>query len=68
MLSNILTLYLLNLRTCDVGITDGKDLKLMPLRWTLVPLPSFVQVGSAIQNLIEGMYIKTLKHPESKVI
>jgi hypothetical protein len=25
------------LRACDIGITDGKDLGIAPLRWTQIP-------------------------------
>jgi hypothetical protein len=33
----ILRFVLRNLRVCNVGITDGKDFGITPLRWDQVP-------------------------------
>jgi hypothetical protein len=33
----ILRISLRNLRGCDVGITDGRDILITPLRWAQVP-------------------------------
>jgi hypothetical protein len=33
----ILRLYLRNMRRCNVGITEGRYLRITPLRWAQVP-------------------------------
>jgi hypothetical protein len=37
----ILRFFLRNLRGCNVGIADGRDLLIMPLRWGQVPVYAY---------------------------
>jgi hypothetical protein len=60
----MLRLYFRNLRGCNVGITDGKYLGIMPLRWGQVPIS--IKIGSDI-HLIEG-YTYRHTHTDIKVI
>jgi hypothetical protein len=43
-----------NLRGCNVGITDGRDLCCTPLRWLHVAwcIPSFMKIGTGVQEIL----------------
>jgi hypothetical protein len=59
----ILRFYLRNLRGCNVGITDGRDLNYAVEMGSgaMIYMPSFIKIGSGIQKLIGG-------YTDSKVI
>jgi hypothetical protein len=63
----ILRCCLRNLRGCNVGITDGRDLWIMPLRWAQVPWyirTKFHKDWFRHSKVVRGVYW----HTDSKVI
>jgi hypothetical protein len=48
----ILRFRLIKLRGCNIGITDGRDLGISPLRWAraLIYVPRFIKICSHIQT------------------
>jgi hypothetical protein len=60
----ILRFSLRNLRGCNVGITDGRDIRITPLRWAHVPWYTYqaaINIGSGVRELIRGINTQTAR-------
>jgi hypothetical protein len=64
----IIRFYIINLRGCNVGITDGLVYELCRGSGAMIYIPRFIKNGSAIQNLIRRIHIETHRYTDSKVI